>query len=306
MERLDLSVTLKKTVLRSPIVLLSGTVSPLILKLNKPEAVGLVILKTVTLNSKVPNIEPRMWDLGSGVLNSIGLYNPGIEAFFKEEINEYLELDYDYGVSVSGFSEEEFIEVIEKASAFTEGLKNFKVLELNFSCPNVKKGGYQFASEPSLIKKITAHASKTFDGEVWVKISPAFDVFRQAKAAVEGGATALVVANTMPATCFNENLKPVLGNITGGLSGKPLFFVNLRNVFELRTLNIPIVASGGIDSLHGFLSYLKAGSICGGLGTVLFREPDFPTKLFEALKEELVNKGSAKFTDYLKSLREGE
>lgn len=244
-----------------------------------------------------------MWDLGFGVLNSIGLFNPGVHAFLEAELPQYLKYDFDYGLSIAGYTRDEFFDLIEIVSERLKSVDRVKVLELNFSCPNVKTGGIQFAGQPEEIERITSLASSSFEGEVWVKVSPAYDVSVQVEAALKGGATAAVVANTFPATYFDKRLNPVLGAGHGGLSGSALFPINLKKVAEASRFGTKVVASGGIDSFHKVLCYLKAGAVCVGLGTVLFRFPDLPTKLYQKLLSEMKKAGLRDFSSYVNKLR---
>lgn len=303
MKKLNTEVKLKKTTLKSPLVLLSGTVSLKILQFIRPESVGLVVLKTITLNPKAPNREPRMWDLGFAVLNSIGLFNPGAKNFFEEEIEEYLKFDYDYGISLAGFSDEEFMELIELSSNYVQEIDRVKVLELNFSCPNVKEGGIAFASQPEKIEKITSFARERFEKEIWVKVSPAFYVEKQVEAGLKGGATGFVVANTMPAVEITNDGKFVPGAGSGGLSGRALFPINLLNVKKASDLSCLIIASGGVEGFTQFKKYLIAGATLVGLGTVLFRFPDMPNKLYDELINDIRESNASNYDDYLKTLR---
>jgi len=283
--------------------LLSGTVSRQILEFNERNAIGLAVLKTVTLKPKEPNREPRMWDLGFGVLNSIGLFNPGVERFLETELQEYLETGYDLGISLSEFSQPDFIRLVEVVSTAVNEYGQIKVLELNFSCPNVKSGGIQFAAQPEAIKEITSAASSFFQREVWVKVSPAFDVITQAQAAYEGGATAVVVANTLPAAALKEDLTFSLGSISGGLSGPALYPVNLLNVYRLKDFPLPLIGSGGVDSYFAFKGYLKAGAVAAGIGTALFKDPELPTKIAQMLERELKAASVHTLDEFLKALR---
>lgn len=287
-------------------VLLSGTVSRRILEFNDRNAVGLAVLKTVTLKPKEPNKEPRMWDLGFGVLNSIGLFNPGIERFLETDLQEYLKTGYDLGISLSEFSQPDFIRLVETASTAVNRYDQIKAIELNFSCPNVKSGGMQFAAQPEIIREITSAASSCFQREVWVKVSPAFDVLAQARAACEGGATAVVVANTLPAAALRDDLTFSLGSVSGGLSGPALYPVNLLNVYRLKDFELPLIASGGVDSYLSFKGYLKAGAAAAGIGTALFKDPKLPTKIAAMLEEEMEAAGVQTLEEFLKALRSGE
>lgn len=296
-------VVLKKESFRSPLVLLSGTVSSQILEFIRPEAVGLAVLKTITLKPRQPNPEPRMWDLSYGVLNSIGLFNPGVEKFLESELKKYLELDFDYGLSIAGFSVDEFEELIDIVKDVILQEERIKVLELNFSCPNVKEGGIAFASQETSIERITKKASHAVSKEIWVKVSPAFPVEAQIKAGLRGGATAAVVANTMPAVYLNEKMEFVPGAGSGGLSGRALFPINLLNVKKASEIETEIVASGGVEGFSEFKKYLKAGASMVGIGTALFRFPDIPNQIYVELQKDMQAFKVESFEDYLKVLR---
>ena len=228
---IDIGVELATTRLKSPFVLLSGTVSRLLLSMVEPSDVGAVVLKTVTLAPRDPNPEPRMWDLGYAALNSIGLFNPGADAFFTDELPRFLELEFDYIVSLGEFSTEGFVELIEVASDVVRAHERVRGIELNVSCPNVKVGGIAFSRDARALARIVAAASERIGGEIWVKVSPASDVPEQVRVARDNGATAVVVANTYPATSVDPDTGVAyLGAGSGGLSGPGLFPINVHGV----------------------------------------------------------------------------
>lgn len=303
---MDTSISLKTTKLKTPFVLLSGTVSKKILKFVDPKAVGGVTLKTVTENPKQPNPAPRMWDFSYGVINSIGLFNPGVDKFLNEELPEYLKLDFFYMISVGGFDLESFKTTIEKVSKKVNSVDKVIGIELNVSCPNVKKGGISFSGDREAIKTLTSHAGKFLKKEIWVKLSPVGDIVRQAGAALEGGATSLVIANTIPAAAVDPvSGKTRLGEGFGGLSGPALKPINLMKVRKVYRKYFPlIVASGGILSFEDVLEYRHAGASLFGLGTALFKDPRTPNNLYEDLKNYLKNQSKA-IEDFLPK-EEGE
>ncbi len=300
---MDTKVSLKKITLKSPIVLLSGTVSMKILEFQDPEKIGLVVLKTVTAEPKEPNPEPRMWDLQVGVLNSIGLYNRGWEYFFEKELPEYLKTGFEFGVSLAEFTQESFHSLIKKAAASLNEIEAVKAVELNFSCPNVKKGGIAFASQPDTIKELTGLAAENFSREIWVKISPAFDVRTQVEAAIAGGATAVVVANTYPATALRSDGSAVLGAGSGGLSGRALHPINLLNVLSVASQEKCIIASGGVDSFDAGLQYLCAGARAFGVGTALFRNPLITSEIYDDMVKAIKNAGAASLNEFLNKIK---
>lgn len=279
---------MKTCSLTSPIVLLSGTVSPAVLSFSSPESAGAVVLKTVTLEPREPNPAPRMWDLGFGLLNSIGLFNPGINGFCEKELPRYRNTGRKLVISLAEFSTGSFKRIINRAVELFERDEQVIGYELNFSCPNVEKGGMAFIEDLDAVENITAYLRLITAKEVWVKLSPAGFIEKQADAALTGGATALCVANTMPAVAFDEQGKPVPGRGSGGLSGPGLKPINLLNVAKVRRAfpEAVIIASGGINGFDDIVDYRRAGADLFGLGSVLFKNPDIPDALYQRLKEE--------------------
>lgn len=297
----DLTLNLKKITLSTPIILLSGTVSIPILSFLHPEEIGAVVLKTITLNPKDPNPVPRMYDLGFGVLNSIGLFNPGAEIFFREEFPLYEKLDFVYMISLGEFSTETFFELIDFVKEKVAQNKKIAGIELNFSCPNVKQGGISFSRDPDSMKSIVSYLAKDFKKEIWVKISPISSLEAQLKAAEEGGATAVVVANTIPATSYvSEKGKVALGAGSGGLSGPALRPINLELVRQAKSISsLPIIASGGIGSFGDVLEYALAGASAFGVGTALFKDPRTPRFIFNEMKKFFEDKNITSFEEFI-------
>lgn len=301
----DLTVKLKTTTISTPVILLSGTVSIPILSFLNPGKVGIVVLKTVTLEPKEPNPAPRIYDAGFGVINSIGLFNPGVMKFFKQEYTLYRELDFRYAISLAGFSKKTFMELIDLTKEKAVADDKILGIELNFSCPNVKQGGISFSRSPDLIRSITSHVSDRFEKEVWVKVTPASPLKTQLKAAEDGGATAVVIANTMPATSFIiEEGKSAIGAESGGLSGPALRPINLELVRQAKQISsLPIIASGGIGSFKDVLEYTLAGAQAFGIGTALFKDPRIPEYIINDLEKFLKEKGLGSFDELISDPR---
>lgn len=303
---IDLKIKLKKTVLKNPFILLSGTVSVKTLSFLQTEDVGAVVLKTVTLNPREPNPAPRMFDAGIGVINSIGLFNQGIKCFLKSEYPEYKKLGFSYVLSVGEFTEETFIEALGKIKKIAQTDESILGIELNFSCPNVKESGLAFSRNPKVLKRITKFGSDEFDKEVWVKLSPVSPLKEQIEAAEDGGATALTIANTMPATGYNLGEKSLaIGAGEGGLSGPALKPINLNYVrLAAKMTGLPIIASGGIGTIEDVLEYALAGARVFGFGTVLFKDPRTPKFVKNDLIDYLQDSNYERYEDLSKAFRE--
>lgn len=229
-----------------------------------------------------------MWDLGFAVLNSIGLFNPGIGEFSNQEISRYRAQQRKLVISLAEFSTSSFKEICDRAVDLFEEDEQVIGYELNFSCPNVDKGGVAFVEDLVSVRKITSHLASITDKEVWVKLSPVGFIEKQAEAALSGEATALCVANTLPAVAFDSSGNAVPAKGSGGLSGPGLKPVNLLNVKKARKAfpEALIIASGGIASYEDVVDYHRAGADLFGLGSVLFKDPAVPDRIYQKIKED--------------------
>jgi dihydroorotate dehydrogenase (NAD+) catalytic subunit len=217
------------------------------------------------------------------MLNAIGLQNVGVKAFVAEKLPVLRKIATAVVVNVFGYTLEDYIEVIQTL----EGEDGLAAYELNISCPNVKEGGRQFGSDPSLVSEVVGAARKAaVKRSLWVKLSPLVtDIGLIARAAVEAGADALTVANTYPAMALDSRSgKSKLGNTTGGLSGPAIKPITLRLVWEtFRAVKAPILGLGGIESAADVLDYLSAGATCVQVGTASFTDPRVSERLVQQL-----------------------
>jgi len=217
------------------------------------------------------------------MLNAIGLQNVGVRAFIAEKLPVLRKIDTTVVVNVFGYDLEDYVEVIKAL----EGEEGPAAYELNISCPNVKKGGMQFGSDPSLASEVVAAAkSVALRRPLWVKLSPLVtDIGLIARAVVEAGADALTVANTYPAMAIDFRTgKSRLGNKTGGLSGPAIKPITLRLVWEtVRAVNVPIIGLGGIETVRDVLDYVSVGATCVQVGTASFTDPRASDRLARAL-----------------------
>ncbi len=268
--------------LRNPLVLLSGTAGygreiKEIINLSK---IGALICKTITLLPRKGNPPPRTAETPSGLVNSIGLENQGLVHFLEEDFPLIKRLPLPVLVSITGGAKE----LVWMAQKIEE--KGALALELNLSCPNI--GGEFSPVSQKEIFKLVNKVRKSVGLPILVKLAP--DLFRISalvRAAEEGGASGLTIANTFPAVVFDVKRKrPLLGNITGGLSGPAILPLSLYLVYQARQVTkLPILGSGGVFDGDSALSMLLAGANAIGLGTVNFFQPDAYQEIIKRLIE---------------------
>jgi dihydroorotate dehydrogenase (NAD+) catalytic subunit len=226
---------------------------------------------------------PRLCETPSGMLNAVGLQNVGVRAFVEEKLPVLRKFDLPVVANVFGCCLEEYVDVI-RVLEDAEGLAGY---ELNISCPNVKRGGLQFGSDPVMAAEVTRAGRKAAGKRpLWVKLSPLVaDIGLMARAVEGEGADALTIANTFPAMAVNHRTrKSRLGNPTGGLSGPAIKPITLRLVWEAwKSVKIPILGLGGIETASDVLDYITVGATCVQVGTASFSDP----KVSERLSEEL-------------------
>src|SRR5437016_9157583 len=221
------------------------------------------------------------------MLNAVGLQNVGVRAFVAEKLPVLRKFDTAVIANVFGYSMEDYVEVI-RVLENAEGLAGY---EVNISCPNVKRGGMQFGSDPSLASEVVGAARKAATKRpLWVKLSPLVtDIGLIARAAEEAGADALTVANTYPAMAVDFHTgKSRLGHPTGGLSGPAIKPITLRLVWETRkAVKSPILGLGGIETVEDVLDYLAVGASAVQVGTASFTDPRVTERLVETLTNVL-------------------
>jgi len=228
------------------------------------------------------------------MLNAVGLQNVGVRAFVVEKLPVLRKFDTAVIANVFGYTLEDYVEVL-RVLEDADGLAGY---ELNISCPNVKKGGMQFGSDPTCVAEVVGAARKAARKRpLWVKLSPLVtDIGLIARAAEEAGANALTVANTYPAMAIDYRTgKSRLGNQTGGLSGPAIKPITLRLVWETRkAVKIPIFGLGGVETADDVLDYLAVGASAVQVGTASFADPTASQRLVEGLEHAIC--GAKTFT----------
>lgn len=287
----DLSVSVGTLRLRNPILAASGTFGYGLefAHLVNLEALGGFVTKGLSKDPIEGAPAPRVCETASGMLNAIGLQNVGVRAFIAEKLPVLRKIDTAVVVNVFGYDIDDYVEVI-RVLEVEEGLAAY---ELNISCPNVKKGGMQFGSDPALAAEVVSAARRAAKNRpLWVKLSPLVtDIGLIARAVVEAGADALTVANTYPAMAIDfRTAKSKLGNKTGGLSGPAIKPITLRLVWEtFKAVKAPIIGLGGIETVADVLDYVSVGATCVQVGTASFTDPRVSERLVGELSKALFN-----------------
>jgi dihydroorotate dehydrogenase (NAD+) catalytic subunit len=285
----DLSVQIGALRLRNPILAASGTFGyglefAHIVDLNR---LGGFVTKGLSREPIEGAPAPRLYPTPSGMLNAVGLQNVGVRAFVAEKLPVLRKFDTAIIANVFGYTLEDYVEVI-RALEDAEGLAGY---ELNISCPNVKRGGMQFGSDPGMAFEVVGAARRAASKRpLWVKLSPLVtNIGLIARSAEEAGADALTVANTYPAMAFDFRTgKSRLGSPTGGLSGPAIKPITLRLVWETKkAVKSPIIGLGGIETVEDVLEYLSVGASAVQVGTASFTDPKASERLVDALTNVL-------------------
>jgi dihydroorotate dehydrogenase (NAD+) catalytic subunit len=283
----DLSVDLGRgLVLRNPLLVASGTFGYGIEygDVVDVQRLGAICSKGTTLRPRQGNPPPRVTETPAGMLNSIGLQNPGVDAVLDKYAATWSGWEVPVIVNVAGESVEDYVEVARRL----DGHPGVSGIELNISCPNVGAGGLQFALDAGAAGEVTAAVRRATDLPLMVKLSPAAtDIRGIAKAIASAGADAISAVNTLPGMAIDRvRRRPLLGNTYGGLSGPALKPVALRVVYEVaQVVKLPIVGIGGVGSLDDVLDFLMCGACAVQVGTAVFADPVLPLRLADQLAE---------------------
>lgn len=287
--RPDLAVNIGGIQMKNPVTTASGTFgfgqeySPY-LDINK---LGAIVVKGTTMEPREGNITPRMVETPAGVLNSIGLQNPGSDYLIKHYAPYFAGLDTRVIVNISGNTVEEYAQLAAKL----DGVPGVAGLEVNISCPNVKKGGMAFGGDPSTAAQVTRAVKGATGLPVIVKLSPnVTDIAAVAGAVEEAGADALSLINTLLGMAIDvRKRKPILGNVMGGLSGPAVKPVAVRAVWQVyRSVKLPIIGMGGICSAEDALEFILAGATAVAVGTANFINPLATMEVLEGIEKYLV------------------
>lgn len=271
--------------LKNPVTVASGTFGSGaeygdFVDLNR---LGAVTTKGVANVPWEGNPTPRIAETYGGMLNAVGLQNPGYDLFAERDIPYLKKFDTKIIVNVCGRTTEDYIDVVEKL-----GHEDVDLLEINISCPNVKHGGIAFGQDPKAVEDITKKVKQVAKQPVIMKLSPnVTDITEMARAAEAGGADALSLINTLTGMQIDvERQKFVLANKTGGLSGPAIKPVAVRMVYQVaNTVNIPIIGMGGIASAEDAMEFILAGATAVSVGTANFNHPNTTIEVMEGIED---------------------
>ncbi|RSK36876.1 dihydroorotate dehydrogenase [Bhargavaea beijingensis] len=259
---------------------------------------GAIMVKATTLEPRFGNPTPRVAETPAGMLNAIGLQNPGLEKVVTEELPWLEQYDVPIIANVAGSETEDYVAVAERIS----NVPNVRALELNISCPNVKCGGITFGTDPEVAGELTRAVKAVSAVPVYVKLSPnVTDVTEIARAAEAGGADGLTLINTLVGMRFDPRTgKPVIANGTGGLSGPAVKPVALRMVYEVsRSVSIPVIGMGGISDVDDVINFMSAGATAVAVGTANFVDHFVCPNLIDALPDRLDELGIGNVTQLI-------
>ena len=282
-----LSRKIKNYEFKNPILVASGTYGygDEVKDIVDIDSLGGIVTKSVTLFPREGNPPPRIAETSSGMLNSIGLANLGVEDYVQEKIPFLNKIDSNVIINIAGTKIEDYIETLE----ILEGASgNHVAYEINISCPNVKEGGLEFGVSPKLTKSLTKELRLRTDKILIIKLSPnVTSISEIGQAAQEGGADAVSAINTLVGMAIDINSKkPKLSTNMGGLSGPCIKPVALANIFKLyNSLDIPIIGIGGISNDKDVVEFLLAGASLVQLGTINYKYPNLVDSIPQAIED---------------------
>ncbi len=296
----DLSVDFAGIKLRNPVLTASGTFGygeefAEFVDLNK---LGGVIVKGISLNPIKGNPPPRIWETPSGMLNAIGLENPGVEVFLREKLPYLRKFDTAVIVNMFGYSLDEYVQVAERL----EGVQGVSGIEVNISCPNVKAGGMAFGTDVKVTFELLSAIRKVTKLPLIAKLSPnVTDVTEFAKAARDAGCNGLSLINTLLGMAIDVRCRrPRLANCTGGLSGPAIRPVAVRMVWQAaKAVPLPIIGMGGIVTGDDALEFILAGASAVAVGTANFVNPRATLDVLEGMERFLVEQGVGRIRELI-------
>jgi dihydroorotate dehydrogenase (NAD+) catalytic subunit len=301
---MDLATDLAGVHLRNPVIAASGTFGygEEFERFADLRRIGAISVKGTSARPIDGNLPPRLFPTASGMLNSIGLENVGVDAFIRDKMPLLRKIGCTVFVNVFGFTEEEYLEVVVKLNECPD----IAAYELNISCPNTKHGGMVFGTNAELTYRLTKVVRQRSTRPVIVKLSPnVTDVVEFAHAAEDAGAHALTVANTYLGMAIDtDSFKPRIHTVTGGLSGPAIRPITLRMVYQCaRAVKIPIIGLGGIVTAQDAVEYFLAGASAIQIGTANFHDPRATLNVLNGLEKFLKNRGLSSTRDLVGQMK---
>ena len=299
---IDMKVDIGGIKLKNPVLTASGTFGfgREYSKFYDLGKLGGIVVKGLTLEPREGNKPPRIAETPAGILNSVGLQNPGVEYFLKKELPFLHGYDAAVIANIAGNTVDEYCKMAEKLGSHVDGI------ELNISCPNVKEGGAAFGTDSDSVYNITKRVKEYCEVPLIVKLSPnVADIKEIALSAEEGGADPISLITTLLGMAIDIHSKrPVLANKVGGLSGPAVKPVALRMVWETsESVNIPIIGMGGISCWQDAVEFILAGADAVSVGTANFFNPYAPLEILEGLEKYLIRNESKSINELKGSIR---
>jgi dihydroorotate dehydrogenase (NAD+) catalytic subunit len=288
----NLKVNIGDLCFKNPVLTASGTCGygPELTDFFDVSRLGGIVVKGTTIESREGNPYPRMAETPSGMLNAVGLQNKGIDYFEKHIYPEISLFDTHIIINVNGNTIDDYVSLSERIN----GLEKIPAIELNISCPNVKRGGMIFGTNLDSARDVTRAVRAVYKKKLIVKLSPnVTSIVDFARVVEEEGADSVSLINTLLGMAVDINkMRPSLSTITGGLSGPAIKPVALRMVYQVaRAVKIPVIGMGGIMNANDAIEFFLAGASAVQIGTVTFIEPDAPVKILEGVEKYINDKG---------------
>ncbi len=294
---IDLTTNLCGVTLKNPVIPASGTFGfgHEYSEYYDLSELGGISVKGLTLHERPGNKPPRIAETPMGILNSVGLQNPGVDVFIEKELPYLRQFDTKIIANISGNSVEDYCVMTDKLCK-----AGVDLLEVNVSCPNVRAGGKVFGTDPDMVSQITKGVKEHANCPVLVKLSPnVTDIVSIAKSAEDAGADGIALINTLLGMRIDINTRrPILGNIMGGMSGPAVLPVAVRMVYQVRqAVSIPILGMGGISTGEDAVEMLLAGATAVSVGTACLVDPYAPIKIRDGIASYMERHGIEKVSD---------
>jgi dihydroorotate dehydrogenase (NAD+) catalytic subunit len=304
-EVMDLAIDLAGIRLSNPVIAASGTFGygEEFERFADLRRIGAISIKGTSARPIDGNLPPRLFPTASGMLNSIGLENVGVDAFIRDKMPFLRKIGCTVFVNVFGFTEEDYLEVVEKLNHCPD----IAAYELNISCPNTKQCGMVFGTNAELTHRLTKLVKQRSNRPLIVKLSPnVTDIVDFARAAEDAGANAITVANTYLGMAIDtDSFKPRIHTVTGGLSGPAIRPITLRMVYQCaRAVKIPIIGLGGIVTAEDAVEYFLAGASAIQVGTANFHDPRASLNVLNGLEKFLKKRGLSSTRDLVGQMKQ--